>query len=159
MAETNIVISVKPKYVAQILSGRKTVELRRRTVHVEPGSRVWIYTKAPAARIAAVATVMRVITGSPTDIWRRHRNNVGVSIEEFDQYFAGCRSACAILLCNVEAVAPAVQLADLKRQLTRFHPPQFFKRLRASELSLLSSIASEKRPVSVDLRRLRLKQR
>lgn len=104
MDRAHIVISVKPKYAAQMLSGQKTVELRRRTIHVEPGDRVWIYTTVPEARIAAVATIVQVCTGQPEDIWRRYKNSVGVSADEFDRYFHGSEQACAIVLRNVQAV-------------------------------------------------------
>ncbi len=139
---SHIVISVKPKYAAQMLSGQKTVELRRRTVHVEPGDRVWIYTTVPEARIAAVATIVRVCTDQPEKIWRRYKGAVGISSEEFDRYFSGSEQACAIVLDNVQAVVPALHLAELRKCAKRFHPPQFFKRLREGsvELDLLKSV-------------------
>jgi predicted transcriptional regulator len=141
MNKTHIVISVKAKYAVQILAGNKTVELRRRRVHVEPGSRVWIYVTAPEARVAAVATVSQVVTGRPHTIWRQHRASVGVSWAEFEAYFTDCESACAIILCDVQAIAPALHLSELRRKSKRFHPPQFFKRLQAgsAELRLLQS--------------------
>lgn len=142
MDRSHIVISVKPKYAAQMLSGHKTVELRRRTVHVEPGSRVWIYTTVPEARIAAMATIVRVCTDHPERIWHRYKDSVGISSEEFDRYFCGSERACAIVLSDVQAVVPAVHLTELRKRAKRFHPPQFFKRLREGsvELNLLRSV-------------------
>ncbi len=142
MNEVHIVISVKPKYGAQILTGHKTVELRRRTVHVEPGTRVWIYVTAPEANIAAVATVSSVVTGRPQTIWRKHKQSVGVTWAEFAAYFTDCESACAIVLCDIQAIAPALKLSELRKKSIHFHPPQFFKRLppESPELKFLQTV-------------------
>lgn len=143
MERAHIVISVKPKYAALMLSGQKTVELRRRAIHVEPGARVWIYATIPEGRIAAVATVGRVITSEPAYIWRLYKDSVGISSEEFGEYFRGSAQACAIVLSNVQAIVPALHLEKLRIGTKPFHPPQFFKRLRegSAELKLLESLS------------------
>ena len=47
MSKGDILISVRPKFVERIASGEKAAELRRRAPRIQPGCRVWIYTKAP----------------------------------------------------------------------------------------------------------------
>ena len=135
----DIVISVKAEYLAMIMNGEKTIELRRKTVKVSPGSRIWLYETSPTAHIAAYALVEKVITGTPKKIWSDYRNDVGITLAEFDSYFEGSSLACAIVLSEVRQVVPALKLSELRTRLNGFHPPQFFKRLRQNspELRLL----------------------
>ena len=137
----DIVISVKEEYLMMILNGEKTVELRRKAINVPPGSRVWLYAKSPVAHISACATVRQVITTSPNVVWNRYRSEVGITRGEFDSYFAGSTTACAMLLADVRCIAPALKLSELRLRLKGFHPPQFFKKLHkgSPEFLLLRS--------------------
>lgn len=125
----DILISIKEEFVARILSGQKTVELRRRPVNVAPGSRVWVYTKKPDARITLCATVKEVIVATPSDLWRDHGQLTGITRAEFDGYLKGRPTACGIVLCAVRKVTPAPSLDELRSKSSSFHPPQFFKRM------------------------------
>ena len=42
----NILISLESRHAKNIYSGEKKIELRRRTMHVTPGTTVWIYEKS-----------------------------------------------------------------------------------------------------------------
>jgi predicted transcriptional regulator len=139
----DIVLSIKSKFVDRILAGEKQVELRRRVPRIGPGCRVWIYRTAPDATVAVRATVARVVTGSPRDIWTSYRDVCGVSVEEFDSYFDKAERACAIFLCNVLEVSPKVPLREIRKKSRDFQPPQFFKRLEENspELELFRSRA------------------
>lgn len=137
----DIVISIKSKFVARILAGQKVAELRRRVPRIEPGCRIWIYSTAPESTVAVRATVDRVVTGSPDQIWAEHRDACGVSSEEFDEYFTNADQACVIFFREVREVSPRVPLKEIRRKVGVFQPPQFFKRLSANspELELFRS--------------------
>ena len=141
MGNGDIVISVKSKFVGRILAGEKVAELRRRAPRINPGCRIWIYTTAPEATVMLRVTVDRVVTGSPTEIWSKHRNALGVSIDEFETYFADADSACAILFSGIQEVIPVVPLSEIRKRARSFQPPQFFKRLHegSPELKLFRS--------------------
>ena len=130
MAETdNIIISVERKYLASILLGSKTVELRRRPFRVPIGTRVWIYGKSPYATVAAVATVSTIVSAPPHELWSKYGCRAAVTRAEFDSYFSDATIAWAICLENICALPTAVTLSALRRHSAPFHPPQFFKRL------------------------------
>lgn len=133
---TDILISVKKEYAARILTGEKTVELRRRPVNVAPGSRIWIYTKMPYAEISLFATVKDVMVANPSKLWKEHGQVVGITRLEFDRYLKGTSRACGIVLSNVHLITPALGLSELRSQSSSFHPPQFFKRLSQSDNTL-----------------------
>jgi predicted transcriptional regulator len=137
----DIVISVQPKFVARIISGEKAAELRRRTPSIQPGCRVWIYTKAPQAVISICITVDRIVKGSPQELWEFHRTGFGVSRDEFEAYFGDTKIGCAIFFKEIKDVSPGVALSEIRSTSKRFHPPQFFKRLKegSPELKLFRS--------------------
>src|SRR5438132_1393736 len=92
----DILISVKPEYFGRMLSGDKTVELRRRPLRVPIGTTVWIYETIPSGRIGAMAEVSAVDESTPAEIWRRYGDRVGVNKRTFSSYFAGSTQACAV---------------------------------------------------------------
>lgn len=137
----DILISLRPAYTQAILEGRKTVELRRRKVHAAVGTRVWLYSKTPTARIEGVARIKLVHEGGLADIWSAYSNKVGLSKGEFEDYFKGCRKGCAIILVEARPIIPAVDLNTVRGRLDGFHPPQFFKRLNSREVAALHDAA------------------
>lgn len=141
MSKGDILISVRPEFAERIASGEKAAELRRRAPRIQPGCRVWIYAKAPEAMISICVTVDRIIIGSPQHIWRAHKEQLGVSRDEFDGYFGDTDSGCAIFFTKIEDVSPGVALSEIRSKAKRFHPPQYFKRLHegSPELALFRS--------------------
>jgi predicted transcriptional regulator len=137
----DIVISVKEEYLTMIVNGDKTIELRRKTINVAPGSRIWLYAKSPTAHISAYASVEKVITATPHMIWSKYHSEVGITLDEFNSYFDGSSTACAIFLEDIQCVVPALKLSELRSRLKGFHPPQFFKKLHkdSPEFLLLRS--------------------
>ena len=142
---SDILISLHPRHCDNLVSGRKTVELRRRKMAVQPGTRVWIYSTHPRARVEACAIVEGLFSGSHDELWNTFGDKVAVSRCEFDHYFAGTADAHAIVLREVTPLKRSIKLKELRRRLAGFHPPQFFKRLDPSckELYVLSERTAE----------------
>jgi len=130
----DILISLAPAYTRAILDGKKTVELRRRRLRIGNGTRVWIYSKSPAARIEATAYVESIHEGDPDRLWCDFGHAAGISRAEFDRYFTGCSRGWALKLTMVSALAPALHLSVIRSEFGGFHPPQFFKRLSPEEI-------------------------
>lgn len=123
-----------------MLVGDKKVELRRRALRIPAGTRIWIYSKAPHAAVAAVATVEMVVSMPPRKLWDEYGGLTGVTKKEFDSYFFQANTAWAIFLKDIIALSTVVTLATLRKR-SLFHPPQFFKRLDdgSSTLKLLKT--------------------
>lgn len=134
---SDILISLAPTYTQAILSGRKTVELRRRRMHVTSGTRVWIYSKVPVGSVQATALVEHVCHADPEALWAQFQHAADISRSAFNAYFAGCAKGCAVVLREISPVQPAMELAHLRTKIAGFHPPQFFKRLRKDQRSVL----------------------
>lgn len=131
-----ILISLKPRYAAEMFSGDKTVELRKRRPKVEIGTVVWIYVTTPVSAIRGYATVIHIETGTPALIWKTFGGKTGVSKSEFDQYFSSSRTAHALVLANVMEMKRVLPLNRIRELVGNFHPPQFFYHLNGARASM-----------------------
>jgi len=125
----HILISLEPRHATNILDGVKLVELRRRAMHVTPGSTVWLYAKQPVGSVVGRALIAKTHEAAPTTLWRRFSSVAGISREEFFRYFEGVARGVALELTDAMRLATAIPLQDLQGPGVRFHPPQFFVRL------------------------------
>jgi predicted transcriptional regulator len=125
----NVLISLEKRHAENILSGSKTVELRRRSMHVAIGTIVWFYVKVPIGCILGRAQVSDVHTLSPSTIWRRFGTVSGLSRGEFFAYFSDSSTAFALGLEKPCRLTDPVSLDELRRVSAGFHPPQFFAHL------------------------------
>jgi predicted transcriptional regulator len=125
----NILISVEHQYVLKMLNGLKTAEVRRRQLRIQPGTRVWVYSKLPRGHVELVATADEVVAASPRKLWELYETRIAISPTEFKAYLRGVDVGCAILLRDIKPLQPALKLDTLRRISRDFHPPQFFKRL------------------------------
>lgn len=132
----DILISLHPEHSENVLSGRKTVELRRRRLNVTPGTRVWIYTKQPRSRVDAYAIVSEVHEGSQDELWTMFGSQVAITRSAFDNYLSGSETGCAIVFSSVSRLRRAIGLDEIRQKVANFHPPQFFKRLGPDSVEL-----------------------
>ncbi len=142
----NILISVEHHYVLKMLNGLKTAEVRRRQLRIQPGTRVWIYSKLPRGHVEVVAIADEVVAASPRKLWELYKERIAITSPEFRTYLQGVDVGCAILLRDIRALQPALKLDTLRRTSRNFHPPQFFKRLMAHGPEL-KSLASSYAPI------------
>lgn len=122
-------ISIKPKYVDRFLSGEKTVEIRRRRVNLDIGTRLWIYSTLPEGCISAVGIVKSIDVSNCEDIWAKYSSQMGITYDEFCRYVSGSNEISAIHIENIKRAFPAPTLACLRKKMGRFYPPQFFMKI------------------------------
>lgn len=139
--ELDILISVEERHAENMLSGAKTVELRRRPIRLPRGSRVWVYSKLPRGHVDLLATVHEVHAGTPDYIWAEFGNRCCIDKYEFDLYFEDSTIAHAIVFDKIQRLKSSIALFQFRDRFSRFHPPQFFKRLDPTgpELSFLKA--------------------
>jgi len=131
------IFSIKPKYVQLILSGEKTVELRRTLPRfIEKGSRVYIWESSPKRRFAGVVNVVAVESIPINRLWATVSHTAGISESEFEEYFAGAKEGVAVFLCQPEEFAAKPELSTLRENF-QFRPPQSFRYVSESEVELL----------------------
>jgi len=111
------VLSLRPKFWAQITSGAKRYELRRRLPGVQPGDVVVVYITRPVRKVVGSFVVGVVLRDTPERLWPLVRANLPPGHAElFLAYFEGAHEAGAMEVTNVTLLPKAVD--------PWFHPPQ-----------------------------------
>ncbi|GAA3934445.1 ASCH domain-containing protein [Chitinophaga oryziterrae] len=124
-----ILISIKSKYVDQILSGHKTIELRKAMPKATKGDMIIIYTTKPVMAVTAIAIVGNIINCTPAEMWRDYKNKIGVDKKSFNEYYKTATKAIGIELENVFKLDAEILLSAIKLINPQFSPPQTFKYL------------------------------
>lgn len=130
--KSHVLISLEERHANNILAGTKQVELRRRTMNVEPGSTVWFYVKKPVGAVVGYAVVGTTFSAAPSTIWRKFGAVAGLSKAEFMGYFNGLSTASAMGLDKPRKLTKPISLEELRTAAPSFQPPQFFCRLSMS---------------------------
>jgi predicted transcriptional regulator len=125
-----ILLSIHPKHVENILSGKKYFEYRKKIP--TDISCIVIYSTAPVKRVVAVAEVENIISDSPSRLWERTKEGAGITQAFFEQYFQGRTLGNAIKLGRVTPLPSALSLNDDQLKMT---PPQSYAFLTAEHLS------------------------
>jgi predicted transcriptional regulator len=130
MEASGIIISIRPEHAFDILSGRKTVELRRRfPEHVPLGSLIFIYASSPEQRLIGAASIEGVRRMTPAGLWRSFRERACVERSQFDDYFNGAREGFGVLLGACVRFAEPIPVSELRDRF-RFFPPQSYRYIR-----------------------------
>lgn len=125
----HILISLAPRHAENIFAGRKQIELRRRTMHIAPGTLVWIYVTLPVGAIVGRAKVSAIHNADPLALWNEFGAVSGLSENEFLGYLDGVEEGVVLVLEDARYLRLPISLAALREIAGGFNPPQFFMRL------------------------------
>lgn len=140
--ERSLLVSIKPKYSAQILGGSKQIELRRTRPRVSQGELVLIYESSPTMALVGYAIVGAIISATPKSLWPRVREWAGITRIEFESYFDGAMHGFGIKLIDVGSLRKPVHLNELRKQWKGFHPPQTYKYLSKYQTQEIFTLTS-----------------
>jgi predicted transcriptional regulator/DNA-binding XRE family transcriptional regulator len=122
----DVVLSIRPHYCAEILKGRKTVELRRRFPLFAPrGTIAYIYSTSPEQAMVGLAQIENVWRLPVQEIWARFRKSASIRRADFQEYFRGLNEGFAIQLTKARRFPRALTLPELRDRFG-FEPPQSF---------------------------------
>lgn len=131
-------MSFRPRWADAILSGGKTVELRRRRSGCQPGTPIVIYASHPVMEIQGVCEVAGVVAGTPGEVWGATRGRNGVTRAESDDYLTRCETAYGIVVHRVRHLEAPVALGHRGPRSFRYlrtDDPQDARLLRAVGLA------------------------
>jgi predicted transcriptional regulator len=120
---TGVLLSIKPKYVKEILSGAKQYEFRKQIFKNVSAKTVFIYSSSPQKKIVACFRVGKVIEGHPEYLWEQFWDVSGISEQEFFEYFSDRDTGYAIRIDMLEQFPEPV---DPHMVFERFVAPQSF---------------------------------
>jgi predicted transcriptional regulator len=143
MSDTDRVLflSLRPRFADLLLSGEKTVELRRIRPRAIPGMLVIVYAASPTRAALGTCVVEDIGSSTPTEIWRLHGARTGLRRAEFRDYFANAKRAIAITVTHPRTFAEAVPLELLRSSWLGFQPPQSFRYVSANDVADLLALA------------------
>ena len=128
-ADRVLFLSLRPAYADLILSGEKTVELRRHRPRTLPGTLILVYASSPARRVVGTCIIDHIGIDTPLEIWRLYGPSTGLDHERFADYFNGIEQGVAIRVKKPQRLAAPVSLEALRAQIPAFMPPQSFRYL------------------------------
>lgn len=82
----NIVISINPEHVKNILNGTKKYEYRTRAAKSDV-NKIIIYETTPIKKVVAEAEIIEVLAMDPEDLWEQTSEYSGITKSFFDSYF------------------------------------------------------------------------
>jgi predicted transcriptional regulator len=131
-----VLLSIRPVHVANILSGAKKFEFRRKLFARCDIRTVLIYCTMPVGRLVGEFDIVNVLQDRPERLWRKTKQASGISKEYFDEYFSGRTQAFAIQIGEVRAFERHVHPDQF---FANFTPPQSFMYVNAKLRELLTS--------------------
>ncbi len=138
MQTSEIIISIRPEHVRNIMAGRKTVELRRRFPEsLAAGGLMLIYASSPEQALVGAARIENVRRMTPAGLWRSFREQVCVPREYFNAYFAGADEGFGVVLGWAVRFEVPIPVSELKERFS-FSPPQSYRYVRGTLIGLLN---------------------
>lgn len=134
-------LSINPRYVDRILTGEKTIELRRQRPRSKAGDWIAVYSTTPERQLRGIVQIKEVRVETVGDLWREARSHASVTKKEYDAYFCDADQAVGIVLENPIAFPTPVSLADLRHEWPRFQPPQGFRYLNDEQAQYVKSFS------------------
>lgn len=125
----DILMSIRPRFAAAILSGAKSHELRRRFLAGATGTRVFVYASSPVCRVVGYFSVQAVDTMPTWLVARRRRRATTLSAEEIYGYLEGLRHGTLIEVAEPTTFDKPIALAVLREW--GLEPPQSYRYLSA----------------------------
>jgi predicted transcriptional regulator len=135
-----LLLSIHEKYAAQIFEGRKTVELRKLKPRVGSGDLVVVYVTSPRKEIMGVLEVSKVVSYPPNVLWKLVKEQSGVTLNEFNNYFQNTALGFGIFVRKYDCFTEPLKLSNLREKWSNFQPPQGYKYLEESEIDILNSM-------------------
>lgn len=122
----DVLISIRHKYAERIYETTKVFELRHLVPTIPQGSIMWIYEPMPIGMITGFCRYDGCIKNEPEVIWRQFGVLLGVTKDEFFEYYQGRHFAFAWCVALPYKLHQPLTLAQVG--LTR--PPQSYQFLR-----------------------------
>ncbi len=123
----NVIISIKPEYALKIISGEKTIELRRKfpVDHIQGGIAM-IYASSPIKEIIGYAVIQSVEKLSIDKLWKKCGKKACVDKSFFYSYFDGVDAGFALKL---EKPVELIEPLNIRRMEEEFllSAPQSFR--------------------------------
>lgn len=129
-----VLISIHPKYVDLISTGKKKIEFRKRSFS-QPIKRFVVYSTAPVSKVVGFFDVDTIVCDSPQNLWETYSAVGGIERNDYFDYYANKSTAVGIRIKNYTSLSNAFNI-----KLLNTTPPQSYKYLTDSEFDLVRDL-------------------
>lgn len=95
-----VLLSIKPKHVRKIISGKKRYEFRKVIFKDRSAREVYVYSSSPVKKIIGKFWVGQILKGHPEALWEQVKDYSGLTRDDFFAYFSGKDVGYAIEIVN-----------------------------------------------------------
>lgn len=129
----NVLISIKPEFVEEIVNGGKRYEYRK-VVFKKKVDRVFVYASSPLKRVIGYFVLGKVIKDEPERVWDITKMGAGIQKAFFDEYFKDSEFAYALQIRKMVVFENAI---DPFVMIKSFKAPQSFCYINNDQLASL----------------------
>lgn len=108
---TSVILSIKPVYAQAIISGKKSVEFRKK-IFKRPIDKVFIYSSSPEKKIVGFFTISEIVEDKPENLWEQFNLIGGISKEDFFEYYKNSEIGYSIKIKSIEKFKRGLNPAD-----------------------------------------------
>lgn len=121
-----ILLSIKPKFVKNILNGTKKFEYRKR-IPTKNVKTMAIYSSYPECKVVALVDIDAIIKLPVEELWETTKYHSGITKEFFDKYFKNKKYGYAYCLGYVYKFPESYNIEEFNCK----KPPQDFQYIGA----------------------------
>jgi predicted transcriptional regulator len=122
-----ILYSIKPEYMDLILSGNKTVELRKRIPDLQKNDKILLYASSPQKALVGITEVLDFFIEPIEKLWSLVSDTACIDFKTFQNYYLGKDLGVGIVLKKPRKFVNPIPLEDLRNQWFGFSPPQDYR--------------------------------
>lgn len=130
-----IILSIKPKYVKAILSGKKKCEFRKSSFPKRVKTAI-IYETEPVGKIVGWFNITKQEIGKPSEIWKKHSKIGGINKKDFNKYYNNKKIAVCLKIGKVHKLKSPIDPFD---SIENFVIPQSYRYVNNDDFSFLIS--------------------
>jgi|SRR5690625_304153 len=119
-----VLLSIKPDFVKEIISGNKKYEYRKSIFRRSDISSIVVYATKPYGKVVGEFEIENILVDAPENIWLKTKNYSGITESFFNSYFEGRQKGYAIQIKDFKRYKNPISLQDFDKRLKV--PPQSF---------------------------------
>jgi len=108
----NVILSIKPKYVEEILKGNKRYEFRKNRFKKDVKEAI-VYATNPVGKVVCKFLIGKIIVDTPKNLWNDLRDFSGLTEEAFFAYFENRDKGVAIEIKEIQEFTEPMDLEKI----------------------------------------------
>lgn len=122
----DMILSIKPCYVTEIISGNKKYEFRKSKPNKEI-EKIYIYETRPTKKIVGYFKYSEIIIGNKYDIWNKFKCNAGISKEDYLRYY---KNSLEVYVYRIKDFVQLKEYIDPYELIEGFVAPQSYRYIK-----------------------------